>query len=156
MPELTAVKITKISRETAAWKRAFRAFYSDCDVKELAPEQPHAYFAAYSGSDLAGHCVVYLENGRWVMDGLMVKPEFRQAGVASRLTEARIRYAAGAGAKEIWYSCADGNLVTICCHVRYGFEKVCPARHHCDASTAHWYRLDVNPELFRKFPALRP
>ena len=150
------MKIKKISRETAAWKQAFNDFYSDFETRKISAGQAHAYFAAYCGAELAGHSVVYFEEGRWIMDGLMVKPEFRQAGVASRLTEARIRCAAKAGAKELWYSCEDGNLVTICCHVRYGFVKVCPAHHRCDASTAHWYRLRITPELFKKFPVLRP
>jgi L-amino acid N-acyltransferase YncA len=90
------------------------------------------------------------------MDGLLVKPEFREMGIAKRLTEARIRYAAGEGAQEIWYACDDGNLVTICCHLRYGFEKVCAEGEHCTLATAHWYRLRITPELFRKFPSTRP
>jgi GNAT superfamily N-acetyltransferase len=116
----------------------------------------HVYFAAYAADEIAGHSVLYFSKGRWIMDGLRVKPEFRERGIAKRLTEARIRHAAGQGAKEVWYSCDDGNLVTICCHVRFGFEKICHDKHHCTAATAHWYRLKITPALFKKFPGLRP
>ena len=155
MPQQPAVKIVKIASEDAGWKARFSEFYSDCETKKLAPTQAHAYFAAYAGKELAGHSVLYFEDGRWVMDGLRVKAEFRQRGIAKLLTEARIRLAVKNGAKEIWYSCDDGNLVTICCHLRYGFEKVCPANHHCNLATAHWYRLKVTPALFKRFPVLR-
>jgi GNAT superfamily N-acetyltransferase len=156
MPKVAAIRVTEIKREDAVWKTHFQEFYSGCDVKQLAPGQPHAYFAAYSGKKLAGHCVIYLENDRWVMDGLLVKPEFRQMGVASLLTEARIRHAAKSGAGEVWYACDDGNLVTICCHLRYGFEKICPENHKCSIATAHWYRLKITPAFFKKFPSLKP
>ena len=76
--------------------------------------------------------------------------------LAKRLTEARIRHAAEQGAKEIWYSCEDGNLVTTCCHLRYGFEKVRPAGPRRCAAAAQWYRLKITPALFKKFPSLKP
>ncbi|HNW43911.1 MAG TPA: GNAT family N-acetyltransferase [Elusimicrobiales bacterium] len=155
MMRVPDVKIERIASEDAGWKDRFQAFYSDCAIKELAPSQKHAYFAAYAGSELAGHSVIYFEKDRWVMDGLRVKPEFRQMGIAKRLTEARIRHAVENGAKEIWYSCDDGNLVTICCHLGFGFEKVCPSNHRCSLATAHWYRLKITPALLKKFPALK-
>lgn len=149
------ITVRKVSRESGEWRTRFEAFYSDCEIKRV-DKLDHAYFAAYAADEIAGHSVVYLEKGRWIMDGLRVKPEFRERGIAKKLTEARIRYALERGAKEIWYSCDDGNLVTICCHLRYGFEKVCPHEGHCTAATAHWYRLKVTPGLFKKFPALKP
>lgn len=149
------ITVRRVQREGGEWKTRFAAFYDGCSVRKLDEKVPHAYFAAYSGDEIAGHSVIYFENGRWVMDGLRVKPEFRERGIAKRLTEARIRHAAEQGAKEVWYACDDGNLVTICCHLRYGFEKVC--RHeHCNAATAHWYRLRITPELFSKFPSVKP
>lgn len=152
MPPEIVVK--KVDHENAEWKARFAAFYAGCEIKKIG-RRAHAYFAAYAGRELAGHSVLYFEKGRWVMDGLRVKPEFREMGVAKRLTEARIRHALAQGAKEIWYSCDDGNLVTICCHLRYGFEKVCPEDHRCTAATAHWYRLRITPALFEKFPSLK-
>ncbi|HBA60127.1 MAG TPA: hypothetical protein DCZ92_04800 [Elusimicrobia bacterium] len=149
------VVVRKVEREDAPWKARFEAFYADCDIKKMG-RKLHAYFAAYAGEELAGHCVIYREKGRWIMDGLRVKAEFREQGLGKRLTEARIRHAIENGAKEVWYSCDDGNLVTICCHLRYGFEKVCPADHHCNAATVHWYRLKITPALLEKFPAIKP
>lgn len=154
MKTTDTVTVRKVDRENAAWKAGFLAFFSDCDVKKVE-KKTHAYFAAYAGDELVGHSVLYFEKGRWIMDGLRVSPEFRQKGIAKRLTEARIRHALGEGAKEIWYACEDGNLVTICCHLRYGFEKICPDSHHCTAATAHWYRLTITPDLFKKFPVLK-
>jgi GNAT superfamily N-acetyltransferase len=151
----TDITIRKVEQEDAAWKARFLAFYSDCDIKKVG-RKAHAYFAAYSGDEIVGHSVIYFEKGRWVMDGLRVNPEFREKGIAKRLTETRIRHAIEQGAKEIWYACEDGNLVTICCHLRFGFEKVCSHTHHCTAATAHWYRLKITPELFSKFPAIKP
>lgn len=150
-----AIIVKKIARESGEWRTRFEAFYSDCEIKRV-DDREHAYFAAYSGDEIAGHSVVYLEEGRWILSGLRVKPEFRERGIAKLLTEARISYAIGKGAGEIWYACDDGNLVTICCHVRYGFEKICPETHHCTAATAHWYRLKVTPGLFKKFPGIKP
>jgi len=150
-----AISICKVEREDAAWRARSLAFYSGCWVKNLG-RKPRAYFASYSGGEIVGHSVVYLEKGRWIMDGLMVKPEFRERGIAKRLTEARISHAIEQGAKEVWYACEDGNLVTICCHLRFGFEKICPDSHHCTAATAHWYRLKITPALFKRFPVLKP
>ncbi|OGR44632.1 MAG: hypothetical protein A2X35_04815 [Elusimicrobia bacterium GWA2_61_42] len=145
-PKLGDLTVKKVEREDAEWKTRYDAFYAGCGVRKLG-SRPHAYFAAYAGKELAGHSVIYFEKGRWIMDGLRVKAEFRELGVAKRLTAARIRYAIEQGAKEIWYACEDGNLVTICCHLRFGFEKICPDSHRCTAATAHWYRLKITPEL---------
>ena len=155
MEDTAGIEIRKIEQEDAGWKARFRIFYSDCVVKKLG-RKPHAYFAAYSGEEIAGHSVIYRANGRWVLDGLRVKAEFREMGIAKRLTEARIRYAIMQGAEEVWYSCDDGNLVTICCHLRYGFEKVCTDKKSLDAKKSHWYRLKINPALFVKFPSVKP
>ena len=154
MEDTATIEIRKIEHEDAGWKARFQAFYSGCVIKKLG-RKPHAYFAAYSGAEIAGHSVIYLEKKRWVMDGLRVKTGFREMGIAKRLTEARIRHAIEQGADEVWYSCGDGNLVTICCHLRYGFEKVCPPNHNCKAAAAHWYRLKITPGLFDKFPSLK-
>jgi len=148
------ITIRKVRQEDADWKARFKAFYADCDIKKMG-RKAHTYFAAYAGDEIVGHSVIYQEKGRWVMDGLRVNPEFREKGIAKRLTEARIRHAVELGAQEVWYACEDGNLVTICCHLRFGFEKVCP-HSRCTAATAHWYRLKITPELFKKFPVLKP
>lgn len=150
MPKGPVIKVKQITSEDAGWKASFREFYADCEVKKLAPRQAHAYFAAYAGGVLAGHCVVYFEKGRWIMNGLRVKPEFRQMGIGKLLTKARLRHAIANGAKEVWYACDDGNLVTICCHLAFGFEKICPENHNCDLTTVHWYRLKVTPALLKK------
>ncbi len=155
MKERDPIIIREVEREDAAWKASFLAFFSGCEVKKLG-RKTHTYFAAYSGDELVGHSVIYLEKGRWVMDGLRVNPEFREMGIAKRLTEARIRHAVGRDAKEVWYACEDGNLVTICCHLRFGFEMICPDSQRCTVATAHWYRLKLTPSLFRKFPSLKP
>ena len=147
------ITIRKVAQEDAAWKARFLAFYSGCAIKKIG-RKTHSYFAAYAGDEIVGHSVIYFEKGRWVMDGLRVRPEFREKGIGKRLTEARIRHAIGQGAGELWYACEDGNLVTICCHLRFGFEKICPDSHHCTAATAHWYRLKITPDLFKKFPVL--
>ena len=148
------ITIREVQREDAEWKARFLAFFSGYEVKKLG-RKTHAYFAAYSGDEIVGHSVIYLEKGRWVMDGLRVNPEFREMGIAKRLTEARLRHAIERDAKEVWYACEDGNLVTICCHMRFGFKKVCPDSHRCTVATAHWYRLNITPVLLGKFPALR-
>ncbi|MDO8805889.1 MAG: GNAT family N-acetyltransferase [Elusimicrobiota bacterium] len=155
MKQRSAITIGKVEHEDAAWKARFLVFYTGLRIRKLG-RKPHAYFAARSGEELAGHSVVYFEKGRWVLDELMVKAEFREKGIAKGLTEARIRHVIVNGAKEIWYACEDGNLVTTCCHLRYGFEKICPGSHHCTAATAHWYRLKITPALFEKFPVLDP
>jgi GNAT superfamily N-acetyltransferase len=154
MKKVQEISVRKVSRESGEWRTRFEAFYSDCEIKRV-DKFPHAYFAAYSGDEIAGHSVVYFEGDRWIMDGLRVKPEFRERGIGKLLTEARLRHAAEQGAKEVWYACDDGNLVTICCHLRYGFEKICP-HEHCNAATAHWYRLKISPALFKKFPSIKP
>ncbi len=147
------ITIRKVDREDNAWKDRFDVFYSGCGIKRLG-RKPHAYFAAYAGEEIAGHSVIYREKGRWIMDGLRVKPELREMGIAKQLTGARIRHAIERGASQIWYSCDDDNLVTICCHVRFGFEKVCPEGQLHKAATARWYRLNVTPKLIRELPRL--
>lgn len=155
IPEGTEIKVALVASEDAAWRRAFKAFYADCP-RQSRDGQDHAYFAAWAGRKLAGHSEVYFDGERWVMDGLRVAAEFRERGVAKKLTAARIRYAIARGAKEIWYACDDGNLVTICCHLRFGFKKVCPTGHTCSAATAHWYRLKVTKKLLKDLDSLVP
>ena len=149
-PQLT---VKRIDHEDSLWKTRFNSFYSDCSVKKLHG-QAHAYFAAFAGEEIAGHCVIYRGKGRWIMDGLRVAPEWREKGVAKALTAARITYAASKGAKEIWYHCEDGNLVTTCCHIRFGFEKVCTPSGACTPASVNWYRLRITPELIRRLPSL--
>jgi len=144
-----------IETEDADWKARFASFYSGCEIKKMG-RKPHTFFAAYSGDEMVGHSVIYRDKQQWIMDGLRVKPEFRERGIGKRLTEARIRYAVENGAEEIWYACEDGNMVTTCCHLRFGFEKICPDSHRCNAATAHWFRLRITPKLFKKFPSLKP
>lgn len=142
-----AVKIRMVRPEDAGWKRQFKAFYADCRATKRGREQAHAYFAAYDGNTIVGHSEIYREENKWILDGLRVKTEFRERGIARALTRARIAYAVRNGAKEVWYSCHDDNLMTICCHVSFGFRKVCPARHNCTPVTAHWYKLKVTKTL---------
>jgi GNAT superfamily N-acetyltransferase len=154
--DTNSIRIQRVQPEDAGWKRRFRAFYADCQVPKHDPEQEHAYFAAYSGKDIVGHSGIYRASDKWIMDGLLVKVEFRERGIAKALTRARIAYAIGNGAKEVWYSCHDDNLMTVCCHLRLGFKKICPAHHHCTPGTTHWYRLKVTKTLIaalKKFPA---
>ncbi|MDQ7771974.1 MAG: GNAT family N-acetyltransferase [Elusimicrobiales bacterium] len=153
--EEPGIKVARVAGEDASWRRAFKAFYADCPRPDRRGAE-HAYFAAWAGRKLAGHSEIYFDGERWVMDGLRVAAEFRERGIAKRLTAARIRYATERGAKEIWYACDDGNLVTICCHLRFGFKKVCPAGHSCNAATAHWYRLKVTKKLLRDLESLAP
>lgn len=143
------VEIRRVETEDREWKRQFTAFYADTHLPRHTLKYPHAYFAAYNGREIVGHSVVYMENGKWIMDGLRVRPEFRQQGIAKSLTRARIRYAIGQGAKEVWYSCHDDNLVTICCHLRFGFREVCAAPHH--TTPGHWYRLKLTKTAVKKY-----
>lgn len=146
----------KADEADAGWKADFEAFYAGRGIKKIG-RRAHAYFAAYSGKELAGHSVIYREKGRWIMDGLLVRPEFRELGIAKRLTEARLRYAASRGAREVWYSCEDGNLVTTCCHLRYGFVKTsAPEPARGAPGGAGWYRLEITSGLFEKFPSVKP
>lgn len=143
------MEIRRVDTEDREWKRQFSAFFADTPAHGHILKFPHAYFAAYNGREIVGHSVVYKKDGRWIMDGLRVKPEYRQQGIASSLTRARIRYAIDQGDKEVWYSCHDDNLVTICCHLRFGFKEVCAAPHH--AEPGHWYRLKVTKTAIKKY-----
>ncbi|MBU2573741.1 MAG: GNAT family N-acetyltransferase, partial [Elusimicrobia bacterium] len=143
------IDIRRIENEDSDWKRQFAVFYADYSPPRHTLKCPRVYFAAYNGRELVGHSMIYQDAGKWVMESLRVTAEFRQQGIASALTLARIRYAIETGAKEVWYSCHDDNLVTICCHLRFGFKKVCSAPHHC--APGHWYRLKVTKTAVKKF-----
>ena len=145
-----AIKIRIVQPEDAGWKRQFTAFYADCPTPKRGPEKSHAYFAAYNGKIIVGHSEIYQEGDKWILDGLRVKAEFRERGIAKALTSARICHAVRNGAKEVWYSCHDDNLMTTCCHISLGFKKVCPANHNCNPATAHWYKLKVTKALISK------
>ncbi len=143
------IDIRRVEAEDRDWKRQFNAFYADNPPTKHNLKCSHAYFAAYNGREIVGHAVVYKEDGKWIMDALRVKPEFRQQGLGKALTKARIRYAIDHGAKDIWYSCHDDNLVTICCHIQFGFKEAHTAPHHCEPG--HWYRLKVTKTAIKKF-----
>ena len=149
-PEKEKVEIRRVLVENAAWKKQFDAFYRDSPPPKPTLAMEHAYFAAYRSGSIVGHSVVYKKRSRWMLDGLRVKPEWRERGIAKALTAARIRYAIENGAREVWYSCEDGNLVTTCCHLRFGFEKVCPEGRSRTPSALNNYRLKVTAELLRK------
>ena len=149
-PDKSPVEIRMVEKEDADWKRRFDEFYADCQAPKRGRKQPHSYFAAYSGKELVGHSEIYQEGNKWIMDGLRVRTEFRERGIAKALTRARILHAEANGAKEIWYSCHDDNLMTTCCHISFGFKKVCPPHHHCTPATAHWYKLTITKTLIAK------
>ncbi|MFA6434948.1 MAG: GNAT family N-acetyltransferase [Elusimicrobiales bacterium] len=153
-PEADEIAIRRVQPEDAGWKRRFKAFYADCPVPRRAPEQEHAYFAAYNGKTIVGHSEIYLEDGKWIMDGLRVKTGFRERGIGKALTGARIAYAAANGAKTVWYNCHDDNLMTTCCHIGFGFKKICPPGHNCTPATAHWYRLGITKQLISRLRGL--
>lgn len=144
------MEIRRVAVEDAAWKKQFDAFYRDSPPPKPTLAMPHAYFAAYCGGGIVGHSVVYKKRSRWTLDGLRVKPEWRERGIAKALTASRIRYAIENGAREIWYACEDGNLVTTCCHLRFGFEKVSPKGRNSTPAALNSYRLIVTAELLRK------
>ncbi|HAH31702.1 MAG TPA: hypothetical protein DCL44_05245 [Elusimicrobia bacterium] len=150
IPKKVKVEIRRVALEDAAWKKAFDAFYRDSPPPKDTLEIPHAYFAAYHNGKIVGHSVIYKKLAKWVLDGLRVKPEWRERGIAKNLTAARIRYAVENGAKEIWYDCEDGNLVTTCCHLRFGFKKVGHRGLGDDRNTVHSYRLKVTDGLTKK------
>ena len=153
---MNGIIIRRVQPEDAAWKRQFKAFYTDCPAPKRGHEQSHAYFAAYSGQTIVAHSEIYREDDKWILDGLRVKVEFREKGIAKALTRARIAYAIENGAKDIWYSCHDDNLMTTCCHISLGFKKVCPPRHNCTPATAHWYKLKVTKALISGLCENRP
>ena len=137
-------------RESRAWKKKFNAFYADHPPPKHTLALPHVYFAAYRGGEIIAHSVIYRKRSKWMLDGLRVKPQWRERGIAKALTAARIRYAIKNGAKEIWYTCADENLVTICCHLVFGFQKASPRGRASAAAKIHHYRLKVSDELMKK------
>lgn len=144
------IEIRKVEKEDADWKHRFDAFYADCTAPKHGRKFAHAYFAAYNGKEIVGHSEIFHEGDKWLMDGLRVKTEFRERGIAKALTRARIVYAIENGAKEIWYNCHDDNLMTTCCHVSLGFKKVCPPHHHCTPTTTHWYKLKITKALIAR------
>ncbi len=148
--DTNAIQIRRVTSEDAGWKRQFNALYADCPNPKHDPKPEHAYFAAYNGKTIVGHSEIYHEDDKWIMDSLRVKAEFREQGIAKALTNIRIAYAISNGAKEVWYSCHDDNLMTTCCHVRLGFKKICPPHHNCTPATTHWYRLKVTKTLIAK------
>ena len=150
IPEKEKVEIRRVETEDAAWKEQFDAFYANCPRPKLVLTTPHACFAAYHGGEMVAHAVIYIKHSQWVLDGLRVKPEWREHGIGKALTAARIRYAAENGAKEIWYDCADGNLVTTCCHMRFGFQKVGPKSRIYGPDEVRRFRLKVTADLLKK------
>ncbi|HAF96518.1 MAG: hypothetical protein A2021_04230 [Elusimicrobia bacterium GWF2_52_66] len=148
-PENEKVEI-RVVREDAAWKKQFDSFYCDYPPPKSTLTMPHAYFAAYRDGEIVAHSVIYKKRAQWTLDGLRVKPEWRQQGIGKALTAERIRYAIKNGAKEIWYACEDGNLVTTCCHLRFGFQKVCRKGRSCPPAQVHRYRLKVTADLLQK------
>ena len=140
----------RIVQEDAAWRKQFDAFYANFPQPKLIFTAPHACFAAYHGGEMVAHSVVYKTRSQWVLDGLRVKPEWRERGIGKTLTAERIRYAVKNGAKEIRYDCEDGNLVTTCCHLRFGFQKVGPKGRSSALAKVHRYRLKVTADLLEK------
>jgi GNAT superfamily N-acetyltransferase len=141
------VEICRVPAENAAWKKQFDTFYADFPPSGSVTAMPHAYFAAYHNGVIVAHSVVYKKGSQWILDGLRVSPAWRERGIGKALTAARIRYAVKNGAKEIWYDCEDGNLVTTCCHLRFGFRKICPRSRSGRQRTVHRYRLTVAGDL---------
>ncbi|PIS47788.1 MAG: hypothetical protein COT17_01620 [Elusimicrobia bacterium CG08_land_8_20_14_0_20_51_18] len=136
-------KISRVIEENGAWKAGAFRIYGDLSFIEQTSKHPHAYFAAYQSGKMAGHAIVLCSDGRWILDGLRVDPKHRERGIGKALTGARIRYAVSKGAKEIWYCCAADNLLSTCCHTRFGFKKVRPASKRESPELSHWYKLDV-------------
>ena len=59
----------------------------------------------------------------WYLTGVVVDPAYRRRGVASRLTEARLRWLSGRTGR-VWYFVSDQNPASIDLHARFGFGLV--------------------------------
>jgi len=109
------------------------------------------YFAAYFNDILVGHSALVRENGKWILEGLRVRPEFREKGIGKKLTEIRVNCAISQKAKSVWYLARDKNLVSICCHMKLGFQKHCGDKPDCKITDVVWYKLDLTPEFIESF-----
>lgn len=137
------IEIRKVENEDDDWKAGVSLIYGAVSFIGQTSTHPHAYFAAYSGGEMAGHAVILFTGGRWVLDGLRVKPEYRERGIGKALTKARILYAVSQGAEAIWYCCAGDNLVSTCCHESFGFKKAGETAPGEAPKFSQWYKLDV-------------
>jgi len=152
--ETTEAKIIikHIRTETTDWKKEFSALYPNPLFIENALNYPHIHFAAFNGKEIVGHALIQYKENKWVMGSLVVKAEFREQGIGKALTKVRIDYAEKLGIKKLWYESRNANLVSICCHVAVGFNKMCShGQSHCTPATTHWYNLEISntviPEL---------
>ncbi|GAB4029245.1 MAG: hypothetical protein Fur0012_03340 [Elusimicrobiota bacterium] len=147
---LSLIKFKRIEKYTLKWEKEFRDFYRGCLNPRMIKNPDASYFAAYFNDILAGHCALVKENGKYVLEGLRVRPQFREMGIGKELTRLRLLHAIDMGAESVWYCAADKNLVSICCHMKFGFKKVCSGRKDCKISEVIWYRLDLKSPAVRK------
>ncbi|MEW5951665.1 MAG: GNAT family N-acetyltransferase [Elusimicrobia bacterium] len=150
MTSSVPIKFVKIKRMTLKWEKEFREFYKDCLSPRMIRNPDAAYFAAYCGKLLVGHAALVKENGKYLLEGLRVRPEFREKGIGKELTRLRLSYALEKGAKTVWYRAADKNLVSICCHMKFGFKKVCKPGEKCGIGKVVWYKLNLSDEQSAK------
>lgn len=137
--------IKQIKTETADWKNEFTDLYPNQSFIENALNYPHAHFAAFNGKKIVAHALIQYREDRWVLGALIVKAEFREQGIGKALTQARIDFAKKLGIKKLWYESKNANLVSICCHVALGFNKICAhGQAHCTPATTHWYNLEIS------------
>jgi len=111
------------------------------------------YFAAYFGNIMVGHSAIRKSNGKWILEGLKVIPQFREMGIGTRLTQMRILYAISKKVKYIWYKDVDKNLVSLCCHMKFGFIKT-KEKPYNKIKGPIWYKLALTPQNIEKIKQL--
>ncbi|MGV8176484.1 MAG: GNAT family N-acetyltransferase [Candidatus Bilamarchaeaceae archaeon] len=78
-------------------------------------------FVAEAGGKLAGFLRVCIVQGRTVINGLGVLPEYRERGLGTRLLEEAIAYLDGKGVAEVYLKVKEGNFKALSVYNRMGF-----------------------------------
>jgi len=147
------IKFLQITKKTKKWERDFNNFYKGCFLPPHIKDSDAVYFAAYFGNIMVGHSAIRKSNEKWILEGLRVIPQFREMGIGKKLTEMRISYAISQKAENIWYMDIDKNLVSLCCHMKFGFIKT-KEKPDSKIKDAIWYKLDLTPQNIEKIKRL--
>lgn len=105
------------------FKDHFSSFTFEERSKKLLAMDKLAIFTARNNSEMAGYCIVSLNNGAGEIDSLYVKPEFQGASLGMLLTESAMSWLSALGCSQVSVYVADGNEDSIPFYEKFGFKK---------------------------------
>lgn len=121
-----------------------RQIYSNFLFEKHYKEYPEGFIVAENRKEIVGYTIGKLKNGEAEIISLAVKPDFRQKGIGTKLTNFLINYFKEGGVREISLNVRTKNKVGIAFYQELGFKilKIIE-NYYRNGDDAHLMRKEI-------------